>query len=104
VTITNSAQQIPNFTSKLITHTITILTIYNYVQKRNKGKKRGKDIRVRMIIPSYMLVHLNYASLKWCYIRLEEPSPLLLFKIKAHHFDVVKACKSSSKARACISE
>jgi len=56
VIIAHSAQQIPNFTSKWITHTITILNIYNYEQKEKKENKCRKEKG---------LVHLNYASLKW---------------------------------------
>jgi len=38
----NSAQQIPNFTSKVITHTKTTLDIYNYVQKEKEKKRKEK--------------------------------------------------------------
>jgi len=51
VIIANSAQQIPNFTSKLIIHAITILNIHNYEQKEKKEKKRGKERWVGTIIP-----------------------------------------------------
>jgi len=46
----NSAQEIPNFSSKLITHPNTILNIHNSVQKEKKEKKREKGEEVGTII------------------------------------------------------
>jgi len=48
--ITYSAQQISNFSSKLMTHTITILNIHNYKQKKELKKRRKKKM-VGKIIP-----------------------------------------------------
>jgi len=50
--LANLAQQIPNFTSKVITRTITILNIHNHVQKVNEEKRKRKERRVGKIIPS----------------------------------------------------
>ena len=65
VIIANSVQQISNFTSKLMTHTITILNIHNYEQKENN---KTKEERRKALTQSYQLrcgMHLNHASLKW---------------------------------------
>ena len=51
VIIANPAQQISNFTSKLIIHTITILNVRNYAQKEKEDKKTKKKRRVGTIIP-----------------------------------------------------
>jgi len=64
VILDNLAQQIPNFCSKLITHTITILYIDNYAQKGNKEKNKGKPRRLGTIMPGQVLsAYLNFASI-----------------------------------------
>jgi hypothetical protein len=51
VIIAHSAQQIPQFTSKMITHTNTILNIHNYVQKEKGRKENRKRKKSGTIIP-----------------------------------------------------
>jgi len=88
------AQQIPNFTSKLITHTITILNIHKYNQKKRNKIKEEK--MVGMIIPGYVLGAPKLSLTKMGYIRLEEHQPLLASKLKSLDSNAIKARKSLS--------
>jgi len=57
----HSAQQIPKFTSKVITHKSTFLDIHNYCAKREEKKRKEKMER------SYQVrycVHLSYDLLR----------------------------------------
>jgi len=61
----NAAQQIPNFTSKVITHTKTTRDSHNYVQKEKE--RRRKEKKKKGVERSYQVrcwVHLSYYLLR----------------------------------------
>ena len=97
VIIAHSAQQIPNLSLKVITHTNTVLNFHNYVQNKEEKNKIQRERKVERLYQVRSFVHLSYYLLRMVLREVEgasaTPSKL---KIQGSYSDAVKARRSLS--------